>query len=123
MRSITRAKFRVKIKSLAEESKIIRREAHRYRGEDNEFVRGELHSHRVIIVRLESRATQWAYAFMRGVPYSVIEPDANLQRDERRNLLIRSAAIAKSLGGWASSERLQDIREWLDGETASQEAA
>lgn len=123
MKNKTRAKLRVKIKSLAAESRIIRREAHRYRGEDNEFVRGQLHSHRVCVVRFESRATQWAYAYLRGVPYKVIEPDAKLQKDELRLLIGRAAKIAWKFDGWPSKASEEDIRNWLDGKKTKQEAA
>lgn len=121
MRNITRAKFRVKIKSLAEESRIIRREIRRYRGEDNSFVQGQLQGHRDCVVRIESRATQWAYAYLRGVPYKAIESKANMRKDQQRLLEIRAAKIVYSLG--SQPNHFQGICDWVEGKATSQEAA
>lgn len=63
---VNRARFRVKIKSLAEEARIIRHEEKRLLSPQD---RGCLHAHRVNIVREEQRATLLAYAYARGVPY------------------------------------------------------
>lgn len=66
-----RALLKVKIKSLAEESKIIHLEEQR-----NKYLRTEMHEHRVINVRRESRASQLAYGFIRGRAYTSIEEGA-----------------------------------------------
>lgn len=66
-----RAMLKIKIKSLAEESKIIRLEEQR-----NKYLRVELHEHRVIDVRRESRASQLAYGYIRGRAYTSIEEGA-----------------------------------------------
>jgi hypothetical protein len=71
---LVRAKFRVKINSLAEEARIIRKEEKRCGSRDSD--RGSLRFHRTGIVRSEQRATLLAYAFMRGVPYSAVERNA-----------------------------------------------
>lgn len=71
MRKIVRAKFRVKIKSLAAESKIIRHEEKRLDGQSSD--RGCLRHHRVSVVRNEQRSTLLAYAYLRGVPYCAVE--------------------------------------------------
>lgn len=57
-----REMLRVKIKSLAEEAKIIRKEEQRTWG----GLRDELHVHRVREVRNEARAAHLAYGFIRG---------------------------------------------------------
>ena len=57
-----REMLRIKIKSLAEEARIIRREEHRTRGP----LREELYLHRIHDVRSESRAAHLAYGFIRG---------------------------------------------------------
>lgn len=64
-----RAYLRVKVKSLAAEATIIRREERRAKGD----LRAGLHNHRVVIVRREARASQLALAFLRGVPITVLE--------------------------------------------------
>ena len=58
-----REMLKVKIKSLAEESRIIRHAERRLKGG---ALRDELHLHRVVVVRNESRRTQLAYALVRG---------------------------------------------------------
>jgi len=74
--SLVRAKFRVKIRSLAEEAKIIRQQERRVYHKEayvKAFYQACLHSHRVTNVRQESRATLLAYAFVFGRPYSSVE--------------------------------------------------
>lgn len=65
--------LKVKIKSLAEEARIIRREEKDAR---NSYFRSMLHSHRVENVRDEARAAQIAYGYLRGRRYREIEPNA-----------------------------------------------
>lgn len=57
-----REMLRVKLKSLAEEAKIIRKEESRTRGP----LRDELRVHRVTVVRHEARHTHLAYGLIRG---------------------------------------------------------
>lgn len=64
-----REMLRVKIKSLAEEARIIRREEQRNWG----TLRDELYLHRVGVVRRESRAAHLAYGFIRGRTYAQME--------------------------------------------------
>ena len=67
-----REMLRVKVKSLAVEARIIRREAQRTHG----VLRDELHTHRVWLLRSEARHTHLAYGFIRGRTYLQIEPKA-----------------------------------------------
>lgn len=60
--------LRVKIKSLAEEAKIIKLEEKR-----NKKAREELYLHRINVVRTEARATLLAYGFIKNKPYRLIE--------------------------------------------------
>ena len=57
-----REMLRVKVKSLAEEARIIRREEQRTRG----TLRDELHNHRVLVVRSEARHSCIAYGLIKG---------------------------------------------------------
>ena len=66
-----REMLRVKAKSLAEESKIIRKEEHRTTG----ILRNRLQEHRRGVVRAESRHTGLAYGFIRGLSWERIEPN------------------------------------------------
>lgn len=99
-----RPALRVKIKSLAEEARIIRQEEKRYRGDSSE--RGSLHWHRISIVRDESRAAQLAYAYLRRKPYRSVEQAAKKPVDVKR-----LTAIVKSFGGYSSESGLD---EWLN---------
>lgn len=65
--------LKVKIKSLAEEAKIIRREERKTRDQD---LRDGLHRHRVVEVRIEARLTQLAYAYLSGKTRQQVEPNA-----------------------------------------------
>ena len=100
--TLVRSKFRVKIKSLAEEARIIRREEPRQRTDED---RGALHWHRVGIVRSEARATLLAYAFVRSTPYSILE-----RRPRGEINAKRVAEIIKSLTYVSYSEK--EISDW-----------
>jgi len=65
--------LRVKIKSLAEEARIIRKDETAAYDKGDYFTGNRLHTHRVIIVRREVRATLLAYQYLRGIPYAVCE--------------------------------------------------
>lgn len=84
--------LKVKIKSLAAEAVFIRKEENKakanYRylkritGKEAEYDRFQnlhygLHQHRTVDVRMEARATQWAYAFIRGKQFNFVERNTN----------------------------------------------
>lgn len=69
-----RAYLKVKIKSLAEEAKIIRKETKRAK---RASIRDGLALHRKGIVRCEARHTHLAYGFLRGRDYRQMEPKAH----------------------------------------------
>ncbi len=62
--------LKVKVKSLAAESKIIRLEERRAQTTD---ARASLHQHRVGVVRLAARNTLLAYGYLRGRSYRQLE--------------------------------------------------
>lgn len=64
-----REMLKVKLKSLADEARIIRFEEGRTRG----AIRDELYLHRKGVVRYETRATHIAYGMVKGVPLERIE--------------------------------------------------
>lgn len=72
-----REMLRVKVKSLAEEARIIRREEQRTYGR----LREELHKHRVIDVRREARAANLAYGFIRGRTHEQMEGSRKTEPD------------------------------------------
>jgi len=72
--------LKVKVKSLAAESRIIRKEEGRARGE----LRDQLRAHRRQEVRREQRATQLAYGYLRGIAMTRIEPKPLSDPDWKR---------------------------------------
>lgn len=107
--------LKVKLKHLAEESRIIRREAEK-QYEARNFQKGnDLTCHRKEVVRPEARATHLAYQFLRGIPYEVVErynDDANPPNWKRVE------AMVKKYGGQDF-----DWKEWLYGEESSRREA
>lgn len=107
MNKTVRAKIRVKIKSLAEEVVIIRKEMSKHRCFTRVATLGSLQSHLDLIVKRELRHTLVAYAYLRKMPYRVVE--SKCQELPKASTIKR---IIKSL----SSEMVEinDIQEWLD---------
>lgn len=80
-----RTALKIKAKHLAAEAKIIRKEEKNWRGDDRAFFR----DHRVTTVRNEARATHLAVAFLRGVPYNVLEQkchDVHIRREVSKRM-------------------------------------
>ena len=65
--------LKVKIKSLAEEARIIRREEQKAKQAKDTTKLNSLHDHRIHVVRKASRNSHLAYGFLRSVPYKVME--------------------------------------------------
>lgn len=92
--------LRVKLKSLAAESKIIRKEELRTWGP----IREELYKHRTHDVRLEARATHIAYGLLRGKTRDEIEPRRYVGRPQylidqmEKYLMARVDAMIKKYG-------------------------
>ena len=86
-----RAMLRVKIKSLAEEARVIRFEEKRSR----QPIRDELHHHRVVVVRREARVSQIAYGLIRGRALERIEMAAKTEPNWKRvHELLRKYGVA-----------------------------
>lgn len=66
-----REMLKIKIKSLAEEAKIIRKEERKTKGQ----LREELYRHRIDVVRAVSRDSLIAYGLIRGKTMDQIEPN------------------------------------------------
>lgn len=107
------AELRVKVKSLAEEARIIRKEE---RVAASPATRSSLYRHRTVDVRREQRAALLAYAFLRGRSYAATEgrtaktaPDlSRLRRLVEKFGGVRSAA--------ASMKPLQEqLADWVAG--------
>ena len=76
-----RTYLKVKIKSLAEEARIIRKETKKAR---NLSIKNGLALHRTGVVRTEARLTQLAYGFLRGLEYLQMEQKAHTSPDWAR---------------------------------------
>ena len=132
--------LRVKINSLTEEAKIIRREEHRRRyqkvkGPDGKIykrrvVTGDtifwgLRTHRTEELRLEARATYLAYAFLRGTPYAQVEENPHWKRATRSKhppSWPRIAELVVKYGPVGHNTKLAKesaegaIKAWVEGE-------
>ncbi len=71
--------LKVKVKSLAAESRIIRREERRRKGDDP--IRARLRAHRLDVVRREARSSLLAYGYLRGRPLDRLEPSRRTEPD------------------------------------------
>ena len=116
-KSLNRSKFRVKIKSLADEARVIRREVKKTKGHywvDGDYVLGcvgdQLTSHNRNVVRVEQRHTLLAYAFYRGVPYSVVEKPSENNKPNISHI----CRILKSL---TYNDYPSGVQKWLKGES------
>lgn len=105
-----KSKFRVKIKSLALEAKIIRDEERKNHG----WVCGVLRWHRIDTVREEQRHTLLAYALLRGRCYGEVEHVCKVSP--------KAKTIERILNSLAVSPGREAIEQWLSRE-AKVEAA
>jgi len=79
-----KVQLKVKIKSLAEEARIIRKEERKAVKKRDFLLREVLYQHRVYDVRQEARLSQLAYGFLRGRSYSEIEQKTTKPVDWKR---------------------------------------
>lgn len=92
IRPLDKYRLKIKIKSLAEEARIIRKEENKLKDKYRSFkpeytpatklsditnIRECLYAHRVVNVRTELRHANLAYAYLRGRAYRQIEPKAH----------------------------------------------
>lgn len=110
--------LKVKIKSLAEEAKIIRREENLAPNED---VRVGLYLHRIGIVRDEARWSQLAYGFIRGLDYSEIESGGSkseIRWDRVKNLVLRYNRFPRDTSYVRSDQQIlgleAEFKEWVE---------
>jgi hypothetical protein len=110
-----RVYLKIKIKSLAEETRIIRKEEKK----KGPFREG-LYLHRIGVVRTEARATLLAYNFIRGVPYNATEPNTTqpfYNIDKVKAMVKRYGKMPESLKSseWTmeKDEELKRLEEWF----------
>lgn len=105
--------LKVKVKSLAEEARIIRLEEGRC-GKDD-VLRGRLHDHRVKDVRREQRLSLLAYAFLRDCPLAKVEPKSDTPPD-----WARVGKLVEKFGtvSWSKADKeaqAQAFKDWMAG--------
>jgi hypothetical protein len=123
---VHRQKFKIKIKSLAEEARIIRAQVKKMGkqwkaivGPEDDLTlscqryriasaQGVLTDHRIRVVAFEARHTLLAYAFLRGVPYRKVERYS----DSTPNL----ASIARIIESlvWKGAVEREKLHGWID---------
>ena len=94
--------LKVKVKHLAEEARIIRKEELRNNGDTREW----LYIHRIIGVRPECRATHIAYAFAKGTELAKVE------RYPERIPSSVWARVTKMVDRYTDKSK-EDFREWI----------
>lgn len=104
--------LKVKIKSLAEEARIIRREEHLAKQRKEYGWVNSLCEHRKAIVRPEARATQLAYAFLRGRSYAQVEP-----KPRTKPSWARVKAMVEKYGPFGVPNVDALLKQWRNGES------
>jgi hypothetical protein len=110
--------LKVKVTSLAEEARIIRRIARKVRAaHDRKRHPGDvppqawfgLNAHRTFDVRREARSSHLAYGFLRGVPYRAMEEKAHEAPNWKR-----VEQLVTKYGEGDPRERMQRFSEWKE---------
>ena len=91
---LQRAALKIKVKHLTQEARIIRKEEVKWRGLDKLYFK----HHRKTTVRDEARATQLTIAFLRGMPYNVIEKKCYNTWKRDTVILKRMVSMASKYG-------------------------
>lgn len=137
--------LKIKICSLAEEAKIIKREEHRwwkltgkkeiYGKDPNEYLFTKslfkkdhplvfgLREHRIHVVRTECRSANIAYGYMRGRAYKQIEHKCYEQPNwERIATIIRDFSGSKYLSADQRKKLAEDLKTWAEATEAKKAA-
>lgn len=99
--------LRIKVKHLAEEARIIKKEEQRNYGD----TRNWLYLHRINGVRPECRATQIAYAFAKGTPLESVE---RYPEKIPQSVWVRVARMVKDY----SNRSKEEYRNWISSSMA-----
>jgi hypothetical protein len=100
--------LKIKIKSLAEEARIIRFEEKKWPGPSDE--RSGLWCHRTGPVREEARSAQLAYGFLKGMPYKRIENSCKSAPDWKR-----THQLIKKYGGFSDKDfPIECVNGWAE---------
>ena len=124
MRSHSITYLKVKIKSLAEEARIIKKEEARAKlrcrsnfvrksGQSSHYssLRQGLYEHRILVVRRAARETQLVYGFLRGRKYKQLEPKCHtplefcISEGNMKNMLTKYGNVKRQ--GWSTEAKAQ----------------
>lgn len=103
-------KLKIKIKSLAEEARIIRFEEQQAKKYGNFTLLNDLHWHRVVKVRKEARATLLAYQYLRGKTFKYCEPNC------RNTKAIDWDAVERMISRYGHCGALFERNAWIKGQ-------
>lgn len=108
--------LKIKLKSLAQESRIIRKEELRLRAVKHSALREEIYLHRVHDVRDETRATLLAYAFIRGKTYRSVEAHRS-PTPKWAGIVLRAATMVGKYGTPDMKKAPVDIlKTWIEAQ-------
>ncbi len=106
--------LRIKIRSLADEARVIRSEERKAKTNRQTALVNSLCLHRTKVVRPEARCALLCYAFLRGMPYERVEQMPKTRPDWRR---IRK--MIERFSDASSELELLDVKTrlemWIDG--------
>lgn len=99
-------KLKIKLKSLAAESRIIRHEEKKRRGQNWGHTGAAFYRHRMDVVRPEARATHIAYGFLKGLKYSQIESNPKTSPNWKRveSMVAKYSYGKKDLTAWSHGD-------------------
>jgi len=117
---LNQLKLKIKIKSLAEEARIIRFHENKLVTPDPAYsnvhpveidsARGYLRDHRVRVVRKESRSANIAYGYLRGKAYKQLESSCKEEPD-----IARVVTIINTFRYWSRKKpTVESIKEWME---------
>lgn len=110
--------LKVKIKSLADESKIIRFEERKAKARKNSSLVNGLQWHRIGPVRHEARHALLAYAFLRGRKLAQIEQKSKTPPDKKRLKDLVKRFGSEYINMWPSTilpAQEEALEKWLTG--------
>ena len=108
-------KLKIKIKSLAEEARIIRKEEIKAKFRKDNNLRESLYEHRTWSVRRAARNTQIAYGYIRGKSYRQIENKANSEPDWKSvyDMVRKYDPSFDTTDKKAHTDVYHDIKDWF----------
>lgn len=111
--------LKIKLKYLAAESRIIRKEE-KLAFKSGDYAKGtELYLHRIKVVRKSARHTHLAYAMIRGKAYRDVE-----RTTRELHYSVDRKEVAKMLSKYGNGSEYPDVWDWMKGEVVqNQEAA